>query len=157
MEQQHPFDRLARTLAQPQSRRSLLRQLGVGIAAAAAGSVAPRLGRSLADSAPCATGLTLCGSACVNLQGDPNNCGSCGNALPPGTGCANGEPVTTAAGPGSLPALTVLPSTPGLPGPAGAGDAAGPGNCGPGQVFNQATGSCQNSGSAGVAGNSVPT
>jgi hypothetical protein len=34
---------------------------------------------------PCPTGSVVCGSACSNLQGDPANCGACGNV------CAHGQ------------------------------------------------------------------
>jgi hypothetical protein len=31
----------------------------------------------------------LCGSACIDLANDPENCGACGNACPPGLLCTN--------------------------------------------------------------------
>jgi len=38
----------------------------------------------------CATGYTQCGVACVDLQSDPTNCGSCGNVCPSSTACSAG-------------------------------------------------------------------
>ncbi len=38
--------------------------------------------------APCAH--TFCGSACVDTQTDPNNCGACGTECPPGDTCTAG-------------------------------------------------------------------
>jgi hypothetical protein len=45
----------------------------------------------------CAAGQTLCGSTCVNLQNDPNHCGSCGHACPSGQSCAGGQCATGCA------------------------------------------------------------
>lgn len=46
----------------------------------------------------CATGYTQCGSDCVDLTTDPENCGACGRACPAGVACAGGvcagSPVT---------------------------------------------------------------
>ncbi|MCL4390190.1 MAG: hypothetical protein M1484_02070 [Patescibacteria group bacterium] len=39
----------------------------------------------------CSTGQTLCGSTCMNLQTDNNNCGSCGNACTSNQTCTNGS------------------------------------------------------------------
>lgn len=41
-----------------------------------------------ADTGSCS--LYTCGSACVDLATDRNNCGMCGNACPPGNACAGG-------------------------------------------------------------------
>ncbi len=38
----------------------------------------------------CANGFTECSLACVDLQNDPDNCGSCANACPSGTACGSG-------------------------------------------------------------------
>ena len=39
------------------------------------------------DSMPCPPGLTLCWGMCVDLRTDPNHCGECGYACPPGSAC----------------------------------------------------------------------
>jgi hypothetical protein len=38
----------------------------------------------------CANGYTDCDNHCVNLLTDPQNCGTCGHACPPGAACTNG-------------------------------------------------------------------
>lgn len=45
---------------------------------------------------PCPAGATLCGSQCSNLQGDPDNCGTCGTVCAHGSICDLG--VCTSAG-----------------------------------------------------------
>jgi len=40
--------------------------------------------------ATCPPGEILCGTTCVNINDDPNNCGSCTTACPPGSTCCNG-------------------------------------------------------------------
>lgn len=39
----------------------------------------------------CLSGTTRCGNACVNLQTDPANCGSCGHSCTPGLTCRTGQ------------------------------------------------------------------
>ncbi len=132
MEQQHPFDRFARTLAQTRSRRSLLRAIGGGLAAATAGTLLPRVGRALQ---PCPAGQIDCGSQCADLLTDPANCGACGAVVPLGGSCTNGVP----SAPVSLP----FPSS----GGGGAGGVPGcrsAADCAPNQVCNTGTGYCQN-------------
>ena len=38
----------------------------------------------------CAAPRTACGASCVNLADDRQNCGTCGNACPPGVSCLSG-------------------------------------------------------------------
>lgn len=45
----------------------------------------------------CQPGLTSCNGACVDLQSESNNCGSCGNACASGALCANGACSTSCA------------------------------------------------------------
>lgn len=44
--------------------------------------------------APCATGQSRCGEACVDTSSDAANCGACGNACAPGTICQTGACAT---------------------------------------------------------------
>ena len=41
-------------------------------------------------SVQCPSGTQLCGSACVNVSNDPNNCGTCGDACGAGQVCSGG-------------------------------------------------------------------
>ncbi len=47
----------------------------------------------------CTGGTTLCGNACVNLQGDSANCGACGRVCGSGQICSNGTCTTQNTGP----------------------------------------------------------
>jgi hypothetical protein len=42
-------------------------------------------------SAACGSGLARCGTACVNLQNDKNNCGFCAQACNGALICTNGD------------------------------------------------------------------
>jgi hypothetical protein len=42
------------------------------------------------DATICNPPFFLCGKTCVNIQGDPLHCGSCGNACAPGMACIGG-------------------------------------------------------------------
>ena len=42
---------------------------------------------------PCGPGETLCGTECVDLDSDVNNCGFCGNACAGGDVCSNGTQI----------------------------------------------------------------
>src|SRR5688572_11769569 len=44
----------------------------------------------LAASIECPVGQSVCGTTCVNLQADPNHCGSCAGVCPVGTACQAG-------------------------------------------------------------------
>ncbi len=43
------------------------------------------------DAGSCGTGLTRCGTDCVNTQNSASNCGSCGNACATGESCTGGS------------------------------------------------------------------
>ncbi len=43
-----------------------------------------------ADAPVCAAGETLCGSVCIDVSSDPDNCGACGTACPTGQICSEG-------------------------------------------------------------------
>ena len=49
-------------------------------------------------SPQCTAPNQFCGSTCTNLQTDPNNCGTCGNACPVGGACSKGECVCASDG-----------------------------------------------------------
>jgi len=48
----------------------------------------------------CRLGQTLCGTTCVNLDTDENNCGECGNVCRSGYSCSNGRCASLACGEG---------------------------------------------------------
>jgi hypothetical protein len=75
------FDAVARAVAAGASRRQVLRHLAIG---AVAGWLPGRAGAAPARQACEAAGLTDCGTGCVDLSSDPNNCGGCGAACPIG-------------------------------------------------------------------------
>jgi Stigma-specific protein, Stig1 len=50
----------------------------------------------------CFTNLTSCLGSCVDLQGDPTNCGACGHACGTGQGCIQGSCVQTCGGGAAL-------------------------------------------------------
>ncbi len=129
--EQHPFDRFAQTLAQPRSRRGLLRVVAGGLATAAAGAFGARLTRA---AQPCSAGLVDCGGSCVDLLSDPQNCGGCGIAAGLGGACQNG--VVIPPPPASRP--TPPPQSPLPP-----GGCRSDGDCGFGSVCNRALGQCQ--------------
>lgn len=92
------FDHLARSLADPQSRRSLLRGLA---GALAAGTLGSRAASAQSDCPPgqtpnrkgdcrCPAGTDACSDGCYDLKRDPYNCGDCGNYCPGGE-CRKGE------------------------------------------------------------------
>jgi hypothetical protein len=94
------FDRLARSLAQRTSRRSVLR-------AAAAGAAAGVLARGATASAQvdCDAPLVDCNGVCVDLLTDMDNCGACGEICESGlvgVACIGGECVRTSC-PAALP------------------------------------------------------
>ena len=94
------FDRLARSLAQRTSRRSVLR-------AAAAGAAAGVLARGTTASAQvdCEAPLIDCNGVCVDLLTDMDNCGDCGAICESGlvqVACIGGECVRTSC-PAALP------------------------------------------------------
>ncbi len=46
----------------------------------------------------CQAGFSVCNSACVNLQNDPEHCGQCGQQCQTGSSCSQGSCVTTCGG-----------------------------------------------------------
>ncbi len=92
------FDALARSLAAPQTRRSLLGSLAalgaglaVGARAASAQSCPPGQTANKKGVCACPGGTDACNDGCFALKRDPANCGRCGNACLPGEVCQKGE------------------------------------------------------------------
>lgn len=50
-----------------------------------------------AGACVCAPGEKVCGTDCIDVDGDPANCGACGRACPMGQQCEAGQCVTTCA------------------------------------------------------------
>lgn len=46
---------------------------------------------SCSDTVQCITGRTCCDGCCLDLEGDEENCGACGNICPQGTVCCSGS------------------------------------------------------------------
>jgi hypothetical protein len=63
---------------------------GTGGAAGRGGPPVPAAGAP-APAPACAKGLTLCGSRCVDLTADANNCGACGNACDGAAECSKAK------------------------------------------------------------------
>jgi hypothetical protein len=77
----HRFDRFLRDLHATTSRRQALRLLAGalgGLPLLAGGPLAWVGGHRATDG--CAPGLVDCGGVCVDLESDPNHCGSCMHA-----------------------------------------------------------------------------
>jgi hypothetical protein len=96
-------DRLARSIAAPVSRRSLVKTVAGGVAAA----VVAALGGGSAAAAyrrctlPNGRSGRLCNGVCLDTANDPKNCGACGRVCPSGTFCCNGwcaDPARNAPG-----------------------------------------------------------
>ena len=83
----HRFDSFARATARCTTRRQVLRVVAAGVLA----GWLPRSARAAAfqEAGPCG-GLTDCGGVCVELRGDPLNCGGCGIACAAGESCVDG-------------------------------------------------------------------
>lgn len=74
------------------------------------GNPAPTTGcQSFKTGAVCSSGQTLCGSSCVNLQTDNNNCGACGAKCSSGQSCSAGVCGTSCSSSVVAPTL-VLPA-----------------------------------------------
>jgi hypothetical protein len=52
-------------------------------------ALAAALSAGCTSSQPCPNRLQECSGTCVDVQGDPANCGRCGNACGPGEGCVS--------------------------------------------------------------------
>ena len=68
---------------------------GIGGAPGSGGTGA---GTGGATEPTCASGLTLCGDACVDLTSDPANCGGCGTECPEGQLCSASACATACTG-----------------------------------------------------------
>lgn len=97
------FDELARALGGPRTRRGAAGLVAGGMLAAFGAVAGARRhgtadgqrtkkhkGKKGKDKKRCPAGQTRCGKACTNVQADPANCGSCGNACGAGQICAAG-------------------------------------------------------------------
>jgi hypothetical protein len=85
---QHWLDDLARSMAGGHSRRTVLRRLGGGLAAAAMASLLPQVALS---AKACPKPLTDCGGTCVDTSGDLTNCGKCGASCSDGDVCVRSK------------------------------------------------------------------
>ena len=77
---------------------------------------------------PCPAGSVICGSQCSNLQGDPANCGACGNVCAHGMVCDLGNCTGTGFDAGI--AVDAAPKPPSDAGHDGASDGASDGEGG---------------------------
>jgi hypothetical protein len=97
------IDDLARRLAAPpaEGRRAFLRRavaviggsaaaLALGPAAAMADDKDPKADDKDLKKVTCPPGTVLCGTVCRVVSIDPDNCGTCGTACPPGQLCRGG-------------------------------------------------------------------
>ncbi len=106
LEEGRSFDELSRVLANGTlSRGRVLKLMSVsvlgslvGLGALAGPAAAARRTRertalassSCTQDSQCKGGRRCCAGSCVNLKGDQNNCGECGNACPSEQTCENG-------------------------------------------------------------------
>jgi hypothetical protein len=93
------FDDLTRTLAQPVSRRRVIRgglasiALAFGVRRATAEAHTDCPDQELCGNKCCPQGSECCGSTCLTpqkAQTDPKNCGACGNVCPANAVCSGG-------------------------------------------------------------------
>src|SRR5262245_60008269 len=77
----------------PRTRRRLATRLTIALGVSVASVILLAAGRGQENGVvggECASGLTECSLACVNLQIDNQNCGACGHVCPPAQPCAGG-------------------------------------------------------------------